>query len=44
MTLPMSGEHPTRRSVIIEIVDATLAEENGLGPLYRIEQRRDGLP
>jgi hypothetical protein len=31
-------------SVIIEIVNATLAEEIGLGPLYRVEQLRDGVP
>lgn len=30
--------------MIIEIVNATLAEEKGLGPLYRIEQLRDGVP
>ncbi|GAB3459250.1 hypothetical protein [Actinophytocola sediminis] len=30
--------------MIIEIVNATRAEENGLGALYRIEQRRDGQP
>jgi hypothetical protein len=28
--------------VIIEIISASLADEAGLGPLYRIEQRRDG--
>jgi hypothetical protein len=30
--------------VIIEIVSAVVAEEKGLGPLYRIEQLRDGVP
>jgi hypothetical protein len=30
--------------VIIEIVNATLVEEKGLGPLYRVEQLRDGVP
>jgi hypothetical protein len=30
--------------VIIEVVSAKLADEHGLGPLYRIEQQRDGVP
>jgi hypothetical protein len=30
--------------VIIEIVGAALADEKGLGLLYRVEQRRDGVP
>jgi hypothetical protein len=30
--------------MMIEIVNATLTDEKGLGPLYRIEQLRDGQP
>lgn len=30
--------------MIIEIVSATLTDEKGLGPLYRVEQLRDGQP
>ncbi|MCP3799736.1 hypothetical protein NLX83_10750 [Allokutzneria sp. A3M-2-11 16] len=30
--------------MIIEIVSVKLTDERGLGPLYRIEQQRDGLP
>jgi hypothetical protein len=30
--------------VIIEIIGAALSDERGLGPVYRIEQRRDGMP